>query len=111
LGADGIVGIDFHYEVLGENNGMMMVSVSGTAVKMGPGKVTLGIPIPGSGSPWSGNVAAPRRVCGAPLCEGGSWAVPRNAAWTNLVPSRATSWGAAHDSPMAPLGRRSRLLR
>jgi len=34
LGADGIVGIDFDYEVLGENNGMMMVSVSGTAVKM-----------------------------------------------------------------------------
>ncbi len=33
-GANGIVGIDFDYEVLGENNGMMMVSVSGTAVKM-----------------------------------------------------------------------------
>jgi uncharacterized protein YbjQ (UPF0145 family) len=35
LGADGIVGIDFDYEVLGETNGMMMVAVSGTAVKMG----------------------------------------------------------------------------
>jgi uncharacterized protein YbjQ (UPF0145 family) len=35
LGADGIVGIDFDYEVLGETNGMMMVTVSGTAVKMG----------------------------------------------------------------------------
>lgn len=34
LGADGIVGIDFDYEVLGETNGMMLVSVSGTAVKM-----------------------------------------------------------------------------
>jgi uncharacterized protein YbjQ (UPF0145 family) len=34
LGADGIVGIDFDYEVLGEKNGMMMVCVSGTAVKM-----------------------------------------------------------------------------
>jgi uncharacterized protein YbjQ (UPF0145 family) len=34
LGADGIVGIDFDYEVLGEANGMMMVAVSGTAVKM-----------------------------------------------------------------------------
>jgi len=34
LGADGIVGIDFDYEVLGETNGMMMVCVSGTAVKM-----------------------------------------------------------------------------
>jgi uncharacterized protein YbjQ (UPF0145 family) len=35
LGADGVVGIDFDYEVLGEKNGMMMVAVSGTAVKMG----------------------------------------------------------------------------
>ena len=34
MGADGIVGIDFDYEVLGETNGMMMVTVSGTAVKM-----------------------------------------------------------------------------
>jgi uncharacterized protein YbjQ (UPF0145 family) len=34
LGADGVVGIDFDYEVLGEANGMMMVSVSGTAVRM-----------------------------------------------------------------------------
>jgi uncharacterized protein YbjQ (UPF0145 family) len=35
MGADGVVGIDFDYEVLGETNGMMMVAVSGTAVKMG----------------------------------------------------------------------------
>lgn len=34
LGANGIVGIDFDYEVLGEANGMMMVTVSGTAAKM-----------------------------------------------------------------------------
>jgi uncharacterized protein YbjQ (UPF0145 family) len=34
IGADGVVGIDFDYEVLGETNGMMMVAVSGTAVKM-----------------------------------------------------------------------------
>lgn len=34
LGADGVVGVDFDYEVLGEANGMMMVAVSGTAVKM-----------------------------------------------------------------------------
>jgi len=34
LGADGVVGIDFDYKVLGEANGMMMVTVSGTAVKM-----------------------------------------------------------------------------
>lgn len=35
MGANGIVGIDFDYEVLGEANGMMMVAVSGTAVRMG----------------------------------------------------------------------------
>ena len=34
IDADGIVGIDFDYQVLGETNGMMMVAVSGTAVKM-----------------------------------------------------------------------------
>lgn len=32
--ANGIIGIDFDYEVLGEANGMLMVSVSGTAVRM-----------------------------------------------------------------------------
>lgn len=34
LGANGVIGIDFDYEVMGENNGMMMVAVSGTAVKI-----------------------------------------------------------------------------
>jgi uncharacterized protein YbjQ (UPF0145 family) len=34
-GADGVIGVDFDYAVLGENNGMMMVSVSGTAIKRG----------------------------------------------------------------------------
>ncbi len=33
-GATGVIGIDFDYEVLGETNGMMMVAVSGTSVKM-----------------------------------------------------------------------------
>lgn len=33
LGANGIVGIDIDYEVVGQQGGMMMVSVSGTAVK------------------------------------------------------------------------------
>jgi uncharacterized protein YbjQ (UPF0145 family) len=33
LGADGIVGIDIDYEVVGQQGGMLMVSVSGTAVK------------------------------------------------------------------------------
>ena len=35
VGADAVVGVDLDYEVLGENNGMLMVSVSGTAVKLG----------------------------------------------------------------------------
>ena len=33
LGANAVVGVDIDYEVLGERNGMLMVSVSGTAVK------------------------------------------------------------------------------
>lgn len=33
LGADGIVGIDIDYEVVGSQGAMMMVSVSGTAVR------------------------------------------------------------------------------
>jgi len=32
LGANAVVGIDLDYEVLGAQNGMLMVSVSGTAV-------------------------------------------------------------------------------
>jgi uncharacterized protein YbjQ (UPF0145 family) len=31
-GANALVGVDLDYEVLGETNGMLMVSVSGTAV-------------------------------------------------------------------------------
>ena len=31
-GANAVVGVDLDYEVLGQNNGMLMVSVSGTAV-------------------------------------------------------------------------------
>jgi len=34
LGADAIVGIDLDYEVVGSKGGMMMVSISGTAVKL-----------------------------------------------------------------------------
>lgn len=33
MGADAVVGIDVDYEVLGSNNGMLMVTASGTAVK------------------------------------------------------------------------------
>ena len=32
LGANAVVGIDLDYEVLGDKNGMLMVSASGTAV-------------------------------------------------------------------------------
>jgi uncharacterized protein YbjQ (UPF0145 family) len=32
LGANAVVAIDVDYEVLGQNNGMLMVAVSGTAV-------------------------------------------------------------------------------
>ena len=35
LGADAVVAVDLDYEVLGQGNGMLMVSVSGTAVKLG----------------------------------------------------------------------------
>ena len=34
VGADAVVGIDIDYEVLGQNSGMMMVTASGTAVKL-----------------------------------------------------------------------------
>ena len=35
MGADAVVGIDVDYEVLGEGGGMLMVTASGTAVKLG----------------------------------------------------------------------------
>ncbi len=34
LGADAIVGVDVDYEVLGTNNGMLMVTASGTAIRI-----------------------------------------------------------------------------
>ena len=33
-GADAVVGIDIDYQVLGANNGMLMVTATGTAVKL-----------------------------------------------------------------------------
>ncbi len=36
LGANAVVGVDLDYEVLGQNNGMLMVSASGTAVVVEP---------------------------------------------------------------------------
>ena len=32
MGANAVIAVDIDYEVLGQNNGMLMVSVSGTAV-------------------------------------------------------------------------------
>ena len=32
MGANAVIGVDIDYEVLGANNGMLMVSASGTAV-------------------------------------------------------------------------------
>jgi uncharacterized protein YbjQ (UPF0145 family) len=34
-GADAVVGVDLDYETLGVENGMLMVTASGTAVKLG----------------------------------------------------------------------------
>lgn len=35
LGADAVIGVDYDYETLGANGSMLMVAVSGTAVKLG----------------------------------------------------------------------------
>ena len=35
MGADAVVGVDLDYETLGVENGMLMVTASGTAVKLG----------------------------------------------------------------------------
>lgn len=34
MGADAVVGVDLDYEVVGQNGSMLMVSISGTAVKL-----------------------------------------------------------------------------
>jgi uncharacterized protein YbjQ (UPF0145 family) len=47
LGADAVVGIDIDYEVLGSNNGMLMVSASGTAVRLRPAASSAP-----AGGPW-----------------------------------------------------------
>jgi uncharacterized protein YbjQ (UPF0145 family) len=46
LDADAVIGIDFDYEALGTNNGMLMVTVTGTAVRLKPESAA------GSG-PWA----------------------------------------------------------
>jgi uncharacterized protein YbjQ (UPF0145 family) len=37
LGADAVVGVDIDYETVGEGGSMLMVTATGTAVKLGPG--------------------------------------------------------------------------
>ena len=34
MGADAVVGVDLDYETIGANGSMLMVSISGTAVKL-----------------------------------------------------------------------------
>lgn len=36
LGAEAVVGIDIDYEAMGADNGMIMVTVSGTAIRVSP---------------------------------------------------------------------------
>jgi uncharacterized protein YbjQ (UPF0145 family) len=36
LGADAVIGVDIDYEVIGQSGSMLMVSVSGTAVRLAP---------------------------------------------------------------------------
>jgi uncharacterized protein YbjQ (UPF0145 family) len=54
LGADAVVGIDIDYEVLGSNNGMLMVSASGTAVRLRPSDAVT----PPSAGPWGARPGA-----------------------------------------------------
>lgn len=44
LGADAVVGVDIDYEVIGQSGSMLMVSISGTAVRLAP---------PVEGGPWA----------------------------------------------------------
>jgi uncharacterized protein YbjQ (UPF0145 family) len=44
LGADGIIGIDLDYAVLGKEGSMLMVSASGTAVKLDKPRLAQGVP-------------------------------------------------------------------
>lgn len=40
LGANALLGVDIDYESVGEKNAMLLVSVTGTAAVIGPGKLT-----------------------------------------------------------------------
>jgi uncharacterized protein YbjQ (UPF0145 family) len=57
MGADAVLGIDIDYETVGSNGSMLMVTASGTAVKLVPtssqavaGQAAAGAP--GHGNPW-----------------------------------------------------------
>ena len=57
MGADAVLGIDIDYETVGQNGSMLMVTASGTAVRLRRGgAATAGAATPGSapgpGSPW-----------------------------------------------------------
>ena len=49
VGADAVIGVDIDYEVLGSNNGMLMVTASGTAVALKGAGGGAG----GAASPWT----------------------------------------------------------
>ena len=55
LGADAVIGIDVDYETVGSNGSMLMVSASGTAVRLRPfGAAGQGVPgAAPPGSPWT----------------------------------------------------------
>lgn len=52
LGADAVIGIDLDYEVLGSGGGMLMVSASGTAVRLRGGTPKVDAQQPDSQQPW-----------------------------------------------------------
>ena len=45
LGADGVIGIDLDFQTMGPHAGLIMVSVSGTAVRFGPEAMPNSIPV------------------------------------------------------------------
>jgi uncharacterized protein YbjQ (UPF0145 family) len=52
MGADAVLGIDIDYETVGSNGSMLMVTASGTAVKLAGAKSQVASGAPGPGSPW-----------------------------------------------------------
>ncbi len=52
MGADAVLGIDIDYETVGSNGSMLMVTASGTAVRLVPVAGQAAAGAPGPGSPW-----------------------------------------------------------